>query len=68
MSVTLHRPSARRASESGAVDPTILGPVNASQLQIRREEIARCRPAVVAGILEHWLNTPQGESHFDVKS
>ncbi len=53
---------------SGKAVSTVWGPVHAGQLQARLNEIAQSRPATVATFLEHWLNTPHGESHFDVKS
>jgi hypothetical protein len=68
MSVKLHRPAAHRANEANAVFSKTWGPADAEQLQTRLAEIARCRPGVIAHCLEHWLNTPHGESHFDVKS
>jgi hypothetical protein len=68
MSVKLHRPAAHRASESKKVVSHAWGPADAEQMQTRLEEIARSRPSAVAHFLEHWLNTPHGESHFDVKS
>jgi flagellar biosynthesis/type III secretory pathway M-ring protein FliF/YscJ len=68
MSVKLHRPAAHRAGEAEAVVTEIWGPADTEQLQTRLAEIARCRPSAVAHLLEHWLHTPHGESHFDVKS
>jgi hypothetical protein len=68
MSVKLHRPAAHRANEAETVVSQTWGPADAEQLQSRLDEIARSRPGAVAQFLEHWLNTPHGESHFDVKS
>jgi hypothetical protein len=68
MSVKLHRPAAQRAPKSGTAASAVWGPTHAGQLQDRLNEIAQSRPTLVATFLEHWLNTPHGESHFDVKS
>ncbi|MGD9721353.1 MAG: hypothetical protein AB7O59_09100 [Pirellulales bacterium] len=38
-----------------------------ASVQGQLDAIAHGRPSAFVGVLEYWLATPLGESHFDVK-